>query len=187
MCPSAPRVCSEPGGQKPVLSLSLDLIGSDHAHIIDEMLNLMVRILHSTPLSISFAALLTNLLGCGISNTFVGIWSWLFSTVSVYVNQYRLVLYITCSSLIYCCCGTSDPWLLLASNIPCWVLSACHCICAKLYIASSQQLHYGILWWLPRVFSAKLHCRIHWWAAIWQYIWISFWNNICMTLNTLRP
>ena len=28
MCPSAPRVCSEPGGQKPVLSLSLDLIGA---------------------------------------------------------------------------------------------------------------------------------------------------------------
>ena len=28
MCPSAPRVCSEPGGQKPVLSLLLDLIGS---------------------------------------------------------------------------------------------------------------------------------------------------------------
>ena len=27
MYPSAPRVCSEPGGQKPVLSLSLDLIG----------------------------------------------------------------------------------------------------------------------------------------------------------------
>ena len=27
MCPSAPRVCSEPGGQRPVLSLSLDLIG----------------------------------------------------------------------------------------------------------------------------------------------------------------
>ena len=26
MCPSAPRVCSEPGGQEPVLSLSLDLI-----------------------------------------------------------------------------------------------------------------------------------------------------------------
>ena len=26
MCPSAPRVCSEPGGQKPVLSLTLDLI-----------------------------------------------------------------------------------------------------------------------------------------------------------------
>ena len=26
MCPSAARVCSEPGGQKPVLSLSLDLI-----------------------------------------------------------------------------------------------------------------------------------------------------------------
>ena len=26
MCPSAPRVWSEPGGQKPVLSLSLDLI-----------------------------------------------------------------------------------------------------------------------------------------------------------------
>ena len=26
MCPSAPRVCSEPGGQKPVLSLSLDYI-----------------------------------------------------------------------------------------------------------------------------------------------------------------
>ena len=29
MCPSAPRVCSEPGGQRPVLSLSLDLIGGD--------------------------------------------------------------------------------------------------------------------------------------------------------------
>ena len=28
MWPSAPRVCSEPGGQKPVLSLSLDLIKS---------------------------------------------------------------------------------------------------------------------------------------------------------------
>ena len=27
MCPSAPRVCSELGGQKPVLSLSLDIIG----------------------------------------------------------------------------------------------------------------------------------------------------------------
>ena len=27
MCPSAPRVCSEPGGQRLVLSLSLDLIG----------------------------------------------------------------------------------------------------------------------------------------------------------------
>ena len=26
MCPSAPSVCSEPGGQRPVLSLSLDLI-----------------------------------------------------------------------------------------------------------------------------------------------------------------
>ena len=26
MCPSAPRVCSEPGGQKPVLSMSLDRI-----------------------------------------------------------------------------------------------------------------------------------------------------------------
>ena len=26
MCPSAPRVCSEPGDQKPVLSLSLDRI-----------------------------------------------------------------------------------------------------------------------------------------------------------------
>ena len=26
MCPSAPRVCSEPGGQKPVLSLLLDLV-----------------------------------------------------------------------------------------------------------------------------------------------------------------
>ena len=26
MCPSAPRLCSEPGGQKPILSLSLDRI-----------------------------------------------------------------------------------------------------------------------------------------------------------------
>ena len=32
MCPSAPRVCSEPGGQRPVLSLSLDLIGGDLSH-----------------------------------------------------------------------------------------------------------------------------------------------------------
>ena len=30
MCPSAPRVCSEPGGQRPELSLSLDLIGGEH-------------------------------------------------------------------------------------------------------------------------------------------------------------
>ena len=28
MCPSAPRVCSEPGGQKLVLPLSPDLIGA---------------------------------------------------------------------------------------------------------------------------------------------------------------
>ena len=28
MCPSAPRVCSEPGGQKPVLSLSLERISN---------------------------------------------------------------------------------------------------------------------------------------------------------------
>ena len=34
-CPSAPRVCSEPGGQKPVLSLSLDLIGSLGTHFTD--------------------------------------------------------------------------------------------------------------------------------------------------------
>ena len=33
MCPSASRVCSEPGGQKPVLSLSLDLIASDFREI----------------------------------------------------------------------------------------------------------------------------------------------------------
>ena len=31
MCPSAPRVCIEPGGQKPLLSLSLDLIHSFYA------------------------------------------------------------------------------------------------------------------------------------------------------------
>ena len=34
MCPSAPRVCSEPGGQKPVLSLSLDLIRPSLVQII---------------------------------------------------------------------------------------------------------------------------------------------------------
>ena len=33
MCPSAPRVCSEPGGQKFVLSLSLDLIVAIILHI----------------------------------------------------------------------------------------------------------------------------------------------------------
>ena len=32
MCPSAPRVCSEPGGQKPVLSLSLDRIWWSGTH-----------------------------------------------------------------------------------------------------------------------------------------------------------
>ena len=32
MCPSAPRVCCEPGGQKPVLSLSLDLIEECWCH-----------------------------------------------------------------------------------------------------------------------------------------------------------
>ena len=31
MCPSAPRVCSEPGGQRQVLSLSLDLIDTSYA------------------------------------------------------------------------------------------------------------------------------------------------------------
>ena len=31
MCPSAPRVCSEAGGQKPVLSLSLDCIQTEVA------------------------------------------------------------------------------------------------------------------------------------------------------------
>ena len=37
MCPSAPRVCSEPGGQRPVLSLSLYLIHLLHvqaSHIV---------------------------------------------------------------------------------------------------------------------------------------------------------
>ena len=37
MCPSAPRVCSEPGGQKPVLSLSLDLIYWGVFHSWDEV------------------------------------------------------------------------------------------------------------------------------------------------------
>ena len=32
MCPSAPRVCSEPGGQQPVLSLSLDRIHLRYHH-----------------------------------------------------------------------------------------------------------------------------------------------------------
>ena len=34
MCPSAPRVCSEPGGQKPVLSLSLDLIDKEEITLL---------------------------------------------------------------------------------------------------------------------------------------------------------
>ena len=34
MCPSAPRVCSEPGGQKSVLSLSLDLIVTSQWSIV---------------------------------------------------------------------------------------------------------------------------------------------------------
>ena len=34
MCPSAPRVCSEPGGQRLVLSLSLDLIASLQPEIL---------------------------------------------------------------------------------------------------------------------------------------------------------
>ena len=33
MCPSAPRVSSEPGGQKPVLSLSLDRINNESVSI----------------------------------------------------------------------------------------------------------------------------------------------------------
>ena len=39
MCPSAPRVCSEPGGQRPVLSLSLDLINGIHNAIINVVKN----------------------------------------------------------------------------------------------------------------------------------------------------
>ena len=35
MCPSAPRVCSEPGGQKPVLSLSLDLIDNKSPLVLE--------------------------------------------------------------------------------------------------------------------------------------------------------
>ena len=37
MCPSAPRVCSKPGGQKPVLSLSLDRIVGDDPPNIQEV------------------------------------------------------------------------------------------------------------------------------------------------------
>ena len=32
MCPSSPRACSEPGGQKPALSLSLDRIDQSHRY-----------------------------------------------------------------------------------------------------------------------------------------------------------
>ena len=35
MGPSVPRVCSEPGGQKPVLLLSLDRIGGDVSYPTD--------------------------------------------------------------------------------------------------------------------------------------------------------
>ena len=37
MCPSAPRVCSKPGGQKPGLSLSLDRIVGDDPPNIQEV------------------------------------------------------------------------------------------------------------------------------------------------------
>ena len=37
MCPSAPRECSEPGGQKPVLSLSLDLIGTTKLSVLSDV------------------------------------------------------------------------------------------------------------------------------------------------------
>ena len=42
MCPSAPRVCSEPGGQKPALSLSLDRI----AMTFQSTQNNIHRVLH---------------------------------------------------------------------------------------------------------------------------------------------
>ena len=45
MCPSAPRVCSEPGGQKPVLSLSLGLI-DDCVYIQVHMLLPITAITH---------------------------------------------------------------------------------------------------------------------------------------------
>ena len=38
MCSSAPRVCSKPGGQKPVLSLSLDLISEDTWNVLNMQL-----------------------------------------------------------------------------------------------------------------------------------------------------
>ena len=54
MCPSAPRVCSEPGGQKPVLSLSLDLIrtvGTHFREIWIKIQSISLKKLHSKMLS----------------------------------------------------------------------------------------------------------------------------------------
>ena len=45
MCPSAPRVCSEPGGQKPVLSLSLDRIRIKYAVFLWYIFVVMLKIL----------------------------------------------------------------------------------------------------------------------------------------------
>ena len=47
MCPSAPRVCSEPGGQKPVLSLSLDRIPIPELEL--ELLSIPIPIPELTP------------------------------------------------------------------------------------------------------------------------------------------
>ena len=43
MCPSAPRVCSEPGGQKPVLSLSLDRIGNKFQWILNQNTTILIQ------------------------------------------------------------------------------------------------------------------------------------------------
>ena len=45
MCPSAPRVCSKPGGQKPVLSLSLDLIGYTMDNVVLQVWHRMWKVI----------------------------------------------------------------------------------------------------------------------------------------------
>ena len=66
MCPSAPRVCSEPGGQMPVLSLSLDLIGGSELfgqRVIVNLGSLSRRAWHCTTIFIHLFILFFSFMG----------------------------------------------------------------------------------------------------------------------------
>ena len=96
MCPSAPRVCSEPGGQKPVLSLSLDRIDNTKSPLVQELASCRLDDNHWWPSSLPQIDMINRSL-CG---KYHGNCSIDICCLSLFISHYILCLICSFLSII---------------------------------------------------------------------------------------